>query len=109
VFYDGKFMRVWDYSPRTKSYQLKGINNPEEIIAVPEEIVEEETTKGFNQFSFDLLRKITYAENDVRIGGYGLLRDLGKKVFEAYEFDLLKSQKFLNVLVEVIENNSKEK
>jgi hypothetical protein len=106
VFYDGEIMKVWDYSPRTKSYKLKGIDNSDEIIAVPEEIVEEDSIKGYNKFAADILWKLEYAENDVRNGGYGFLRDLGRKVFEAYEKDLLTSQKFLIILVEVIEKKS---
>lgn len=76
-------MKVWDYSPRTKSYQLKRMDVSQELINVPETIIEEETLEGYNQFAFDLLRKLTLAEQDIRIGGYRFLRDLGKKVFEA--------------------------
>jgi hypothetical protein len=102
-------MKVSDYSPRTKSYQLKGIDNPEEIITVSEEIVEEESISGYNILAADILWKLDYAEKDVRIGGYGFLRDLGRKVFVAYEKDLLTSLKFLNVLVGAIEKKSKVK
>ena len=108
VFYDGEFMKVWDYSPRSKSYQLKSLDTSEELIHAPEEKVEESTLQGYEKYAVDLHHKITAAEQDIRIPGYRFLRDLGKKVYEAYEYELLTSQKFLEVFIHIIEQESKK-
>ncbi|USK30840.1 hypothetical protein LIT32_12385 [Bacillus sp. CMF21] len=108
VFYEGKVMKVWDYSPRSKSYTLKGYINKDETEIVSEEIVEVETLTKYDEFASDLVRKIELSEHDVRIGGYGFLRDSGKKLYEAYEYDLLTSQIFINILIEIIENKKRK-
>lgn len=63
-------MKVWDYSPRTKSYQLKRMDDSQELIHVPKTVVEEETLEGYKQFAFDLLRKLTFAEQDIGVCQY---------------------------------------
>jgi hypothetical protein len=100
VFYDDRIMKVWDYSPRNKSYTLSVLNEEEFVSNATGEDIETETNEEFKRYAEQFIKGINRAEWDVNTNGYGFLKSFGTFFVKIYQNEIFQSPKFLHILQE---------